>query len=80
MAARFLRLAVRLARGAGVCAALLLCAIAFAQDEADLRARALYKAAERESIKLTLTIVGDPTVKAATVIEVRGISDLLSGR
>ncbi|MCL2726445.1 MAG: contractile injection system protein, VgrG/Pvc8 family [Polyangiaceae bacterium] len=36
--------------------------------------------AERETIKLSMQVVGDPTLRAKQVIEVRGISSLLSGK
>jgi phage protein D len=47
-----------------------------AQREADSR----FVKAERETVKLTMQVVGDPTIAAKTVIEVRGISPLLSGK
>ncbi len=47
-----------------------------AQREADAR----FVKAERETMKLTMQVVGDPTIAAKTVIEVRGISPLLSGK
>jgi uncharacterized protein len=44
--------------------------------EADAR----FVKAERETIKLAVQVVGDPTLAAKTVVEVRGISGLLSGK
>jgi phage protein D len=41
---------------------------------------ARFRKAERDTIKLAVQIVGDPTVRAKTVIELRGISSLLSGK
>lgn len=41
---------------------------------------ARFQRAERETVKLTLQVVGDPTLRAKEVIEVRGISTLLSGK
>jgi phage protein D len=43
-------------------------------------AGARFRAAERATVKLSLTVVGDPTLRAKSVIEVRGISPLLSGK
>lgn len=41
---------------------------------------ARFRKAERESVKLALQIVGDPAMRAKRVVEVRGISSLLSGK
>jgi uncharacterized protein len=41
---------------------------------------ARFQKAERDTVKLSLQVVGDPTLRAKTVIEVRGISVLLSGK
>lgn len=41
---------------------------------------ARFQRAERETVKLTLHVVGDPTLRAKEVIEVCGISALLSGK
>lgn len=41
---------------------------------------ARFRKAERETIKLSVQVVGDPTIRAKTVIELRGISSLLSGK
>ena len=43
-------------------------------------AAARHRRAERATIKLSMQVVGDPTLQAGTVVEVRGISSLLSGR
>jgi phage protein D len=41
---------------------------------------ARFRSAERATVKLALQVVGDPTLRAKQVIEVRGISSLLSGK
>ncbi len=43
-------------------------------------AEARFVKAEREAVKLTLQVVGDPTLVAKSILEVRGISPLLSGK
>ncbi|MFI5298041.1 MAG: phage late control D family protein [Polyangiales bacterium] len=43
-------------------------------------AEARFVAAERETVKLTVQVVGDPTLAAKTIVELRGISSLLSGK
>jgi hypothetical protein len=43
-------------------------------------AAARHRRAERATIKISMQVVGDPTLRAGTVVEVRGISSLLSGR
>jgi hypothetical protein len=43
-------------------------------------AAARHRRAERATIKLSIQAVGDPTLRAGVVVEVRGISSLLSGR
>jgi phage protein D len=43
-------------------------------------ANARFQGAERDTVKLSAQAVGDPTLRAKTVIEVRGISSLLSGK
>ena len=45
------------------------------QQEADTR----FRTAERTTIKLSMQVVGDPTLRAKSLVEVRGISPLLSG-
>ncbi|ACY13293.1 phage late control D family protein [Haliangium ochraceum] len=47
-----------------------------AQRESDAR----FRQAEREAVKLSLHVVGDPALRAKTVVEVRGISTRLSGK
>lgn len=42
-------------------------------------AQARFRRAERAAVELSLKVVGDPTLRAGTVIEVRGISERLSG-
>lgn len=41
---------------------------------------ARFRRAERETVKLSLQVVGDPTLHAKSIVEVRGISSLLSGK
>ena len=43
-------------------------------------AAARFRRAERSTIKLTLQVVGDPTVRAKSIVEVRNVSELLSGK
>ncbi|MFI5299204.1 MAG: phage late control D family protein [Polyangiales bacterium] len=47
---------------------------------ASREAEARFVAAEREAVKLTVMVVGDPTIEAKTIVELRGISPLLSGK
>lgn len=47
-----------------------------AQRESEAR----FRRAERETVKLSLQVVGDPTLHAKSIVEVRGISGLLSGK
>ena len=47
-----------------------------AKSESDAR----FQQAERETIKLAMQVVGDPTLRAKQVIELRGASSLLSGK
>ena len=49
-------------------------------EEAKRRAAARFKRAERRTIKLSATAVGDPTMRAGTVVEMRGIGSWLSGK
>jgi phage protein D len=46
------------------------------RHEADAR----FAQAERETIKLAMQVVGDPTLRAKQVVELRGVSGLLSGK
>jgi len=53
---------------------------AASKGQASRQAEARFVKAERETIKLSMQVVGDPTLAAKTVVEVRGISSLLSGK
>jgi hypothetical protein len=50
------------------------------KEGAQREAAARFVKAEREAVKLTMQVVGDPTIAAKSVIEVQGISSLLSGK
>jgi phage protein D len=41
---------------------------------------ARFRRAERSTIKLSMRVVGDPTLHAKSIVEVRGVSGLLSGK
>ena len=41
---------------------------------------ARYRRAERSAVKLSMRVVGDPSLHAKSIVEVRGISALLSGK
>jgi hypothetical protein len=41
---------------------------------------ARFRRAERATVEITMQVVGDPTLKAGTVVELRGVSPLLSGK
>jgi phage protein D len=43
-------------------------------------ADARYRLSERKSIQLSMQVVGDPSILAKTIVEVKGISDYLSGK
>ncbi|MGX8249675.1 hypothetical protein, partial [Escherichia coli] len=43
-------------------------------------AEARFVKAERETVKLTMQVVGDPSLAAKSIVEVHGISSLLSGK
>jgi hypothetical protein len=47
-----------------------------AKREADAR----FLKSERAAVKLTMQVIGDPSLRAKTIVEVRGISTLLSGK
>lgn len=47
---------------------------------AESEAEARFVKAERETVKLSMQVVGDPTLAAKSIVEVRGISPLLSGK
>ena len=49
-------------------------------EAAKREAEARFRAAEGDTVKLSLQVVGDPTLRAKTIIEVRGISNALSGK
>ena len=53
---------------------------ASSKDAAGRQAAARFVKAERETVKLTLQVVGDPTLAAKTIVEVKGITTLLSGK
>lgn len=48
--------------------------------QATRESAARFRRAERATVKLSMQVVGDPTLRAKQVIEVRGISNLLSGK
>lgn len=50
------------------------------KGSADREAEARFVKAERETVKLTMQVVGDPTIGAKSIVEVLGISSLLSGK
>jgi len=41
---------------------------------------ARFRRAERATVKLSMKVVGDPTIHAKSIVEVRGVSGLLSGK
>lgn len=47
--------------------------------QARREAQARFRRAERASVQLSLKVVGDPTLRAKSIVEVRGISAALSG-
>jgi phage protein D len=49
-------------------------------EAAKSESEARFQQAERETIKLAMQIVGDPTLRAKQVVELRGASSLLSGK
>lgn len=50
------------------------------QKQAKNKAAAKFKKAERRTVKLSMTVVGDPTLRAKSIVEVQGISSVLSGK
>lgn len=48
--------------------------------QATRESAARFRRAERGTVKLSMQVVGDPTLRAKAVVEVRGISSLLSGK
>ena len=49
-------------------------------SQASRESAARFSRAERDTVKLAVQVVGDPTLRAKTVVEMRGISKLLSGK
>ena len=47
---------------------------------AERESAARFRRAERETVKLSMQVVGDPTLRAKQIVEVRAISALLSGK
>jgi hypothetical protein len=47
---------------------------------AERESAARFRRAERETVKLALQVVGDPTLRAKQVVEVRGISSAALGQ
>lgn len=50
------------------------------EGRASRESEARFRRAERSSVKLSMKVVGDPTLHAKSIVEVRGISGLLSGK
>ena len=50
------------------------------EARAQRESQARFRRAERATVKLSLQVVGDPTLHAKSIVEVRGISGLLSGK
>ncbi len=50
------------------------------QRQVKREASARFRRAERSTIKMSMRVVGDPTVHAKSIVELRGISTLLSGK
>ena len=48
--------------------------------QATRESAARFRRAERGTVKLSMQVVGDPTLRAKAIVEVRGISSLLSGK
>jgi hypothetical protein len=53
---------------------------ALTQPRAQREANARFVRSEREAFKLSMQVVGDPTLRAKEIVEVRNISALLSGK
>jgi len=49
-------------------------------ERAEREAQARFRRSERGTVKLSMRVVGDPTLHAKSIVEVRGISGLLSGK
>lgn len=50
------------------------------EEQAKREAAARFTGSERAAIKLTVTVWGDPTIRAKEVVEMKGIGAMLSGR
>jgi phage protein D len=50
------------------------------EGRANRESAARFRRAERSTVKLSMKVVGDPTLHAKSIVEVRGISGLLSGK
>jgi len=50
------------------------------QAQAKQEAAARFRKAERATVKLSMRVVGNPNLRAKSIVEVRGISSLLSGK
>jgi len=50
------------------------------EGRASRESAARFRRAERATVKLSMRVVGDPTLHAKSIVEVRGISGLLSGK
>ena len=50
------------------------------EARAQRESQARFRRAERATVKLSIQVVGDPTLHAKSIVEVRGISGLLSGK
>ena len=44
------------------------------------QATARFRRAERSSVKMSMRVVGDPTLHAKSIVELRGVSSLLTGK
>jgi phage protein D len=49
-------------------------------EKARQKAARKFKRAERRTVKLSMQVVGDPTLRAKSIVEVQGISKVLSGK
>ena len=49
-------------------------------ERAVREAQARFRRSERSTVKLSMRVIGDPTLHAKSIVEVRGISALLSGK
>lgn len=53
---------------------------ATSERQAEVEAQARYRKAEQMSVNLSMQLIGDPTLHAKSIVEIRGISSLLSGK